>query len=353
MTRAQLTIRVGLPLLCIAVLVFLLWRPLKIQYYLHTYRLAPDALQVYSPPICELGAPARAAVINAIYAYAEDDEGGHLRVAAFHTLRCLRQREADARVGSTPGAGVVSADLEPDEEALDAMVHAYEHEPNALYRDEMQRFLTELDFRTRFRLWARLAGAADDLRGPYFRPQGPRFSPADHETPAMRDAWCADLAPILRRWVGPSADETLRNSHRAQASTLLLTEDCRGEDLPLAVGYLHIARLDKASTRFALSETLRVAREDVGRQSAIIEALTGANVECERSHMFLDALSRQSFLEGQALEALERWTHSIDEPCLRSWFPAESVEESRRQMSRTLRLADEGEDTPGSASLLK
>jgi hypothetical protein len=153
-------------------------------YTLWRDRRDPDA---NTTKLCETrGNGALPAIYRAFDEHGSDTDVAKFRVAIVDELRCIR-RKAGAEVSSDNE----KLDLPEDRRLTETIVRAWNQEPDAKLRDDMITFMSELDARAYFAIWAGIQAGPHPADGRLFLPSVRDVSPA------LRDAWCKVVRPVV------------------------------------------------------------------------------------------------------------------------------------------------------------
>ncbi len=137
--------------------------------------------------LCETrGRGALPAIYRAFDEHGSDAGVAKFRVAIVDELRCIRRK-----AGDEVSADNEKLDLPDDRQLVDTIVRAWNQEPDAKLREDMVTFMSELDARAYFAIWAGIQA------GPH--PADERlFLPSVRDvSPALRDAWCKVVRPVV------------------------------------------------------------------------------------------------------------------------------------------------------------
>jgi len=216
-----------------------LWRPVTVQYLLWRHRHDHDSFNRLLPTLCELGPRSREPVLRAFDAHDRGDDVAAFRVAVVHTLRCLRYQQVAAEIESGAFEHVRYADVPMDQAAVDAIVAAYASEPDPALRDEMMVYLGELDFRSRFTIFAGFIDSDHEIPDPWFPPPGidPHLLGVDE---VIRADWCEQLAPVYRSLLDGSGPQASAYDRFELGSVVrqLVVADCSEDDPEQVAAYL-------------------------------------------------------------------------------------------------------------------
>jgi hypothetical protein len=213
-------------LVAAAVTICIVFHPIDVTYRLWRYRSEADPY-LYIPDLCEKGPSVLPHVYEAFDEHGARDDVEGFRVAVVHTLRCVRYRN----VGPTYIGDHVYFDAPVDPKFVDVIVRAYHQEPSAERRHDMHVFMSELDFRAWFAIYAGFARGPHAIPYPY---EGlPSVDPygLERNDPAMRAEWCRLIAPIARDLIDRRVYETEHGTNRAHdAIRELAHAQCAAED---------------------------------------------------------------------------------------------------------------------------
>jgi len=180
---AKLAVAAGVVLVGVLVLAFV---TSTAWYRLWRYRRDPDSVVVYEPPLCSRGPAVLPAIYDAFEAHGGDADVGKFRLAVVAELRCLRRHQGD----------VVSADnerrdLPEDRRLFETIVRAWNQEPSAEIRDDMRTFMSELDFRAWYAIWAGIQS------GPHPSDRAGLTEVPSQQSEPMRAEWCRVVRPVV------------------------------------------------------------------------------------------------------------------------------------------------------------
>jgi hypothetical protein len=304
----------------LGVAVYIFWTPLEIRYRLWRTR-AGDSTSPSRPHLCDIGPDALDPVLAAFEEDGADPEMSNLRQVTAHTLRCLRRDRAAAVVGSRVAKDVAYADL-PLDPPVEVIARAFLAEPQESKRAQMKLYLDELDFRARFRVYALL------MAGPY--PVPTRMPTADpyERYPTMvpeplRQAWCAEVAPVARPILAGKSKRTFAGEETASAATELMANRCEPGDIDLLI---QLAADNGASATPALLALM------TNPDRARIDRVFARSTPCPVVDRFYSALlQRQAPLREEAARAF----HQVDISCLDRRCPR-SVKDCRSYLHERL-----------------
>lgn len=338
MTKKQLALRVMVPLLVIVALVALIWQPASVSLRLYQLRGDEASAQVAMAEIIDLGADMQAPLIDAVFAHAAEPNVGYFRPAAFEILARLRHEYVLTYRG--PDALLVPL----GEEAIDAMVLAYDNEPSAAYRQAMREVLWGVDEWTHFVVWGRAA------TGPYpieeipdahvFHCPGPRSACGDLDisdrlAPRLARPWCEHVGSVLSEWLENDATpftidgvKVLRDVHNR----------CGARDAVLLAN-LHSRAVELSGSE--LNEVLNHVFTHHERQAGVITALIHPNAECDWQRRLHRALEIRRPLVGETPEILSGWVSDMDDDCLAELFEETEPGARRERMRRSLGVSQE------------
>ena len=153
-------------------------------YTLWRDRRDPDA---NTTKLCETrGRSALPAIYRAFDEHGSDTDVGKFRVAIVDELRCIRGKDGD----EVP-ADNEKLDLPEDRQLAETIVRAWNQEPDAKLRENMITFMSELDARAYFAIWAGIQAGPHPADGRLFLPSVRDVSPA------LREAWCNVVRPVV------------------------------------------------------------------------------------------------------------------------------------------------------------
>ncbi|MFK8003476.1 MAG: hypothetical protein AB8H86_28150 [Polyangiales bacterium] len=330
MTKKQLALRVTLPLLVIIALVALIWQPAAVWFRLYQLRGDEAHAQAAMEPIIELGADMQAPLIDAVHAHAPEPDVGYFRPAAFEILARLRRE----RVVEHRNEGILI--VQPDEEAIDALVLAYENEPSAAYRQVMREALSGVDAWTFILFWGRSRGTPYPLEGvPYGYAGG--FGPnpcgephvfGDPLLPEVQTVWCEHVGTVVSRWLAEGSEPYVIDRPRLAR---LLDRRCAGEGSFAALG----ARAPDLNGS-ELNDVLNHAFTRHDRQEDVLSALIRPDAECNWQRRLHRALEIRRPLVGEAPELLRGWVSAMNDDCLAELFEETEPGARRDRMRRSL-----------------
>jgi hypothetical protein len=180
----------------VALVIYL--HPIEVTYRLWRYRHDPDSFNTYLPQLCDRGAGVLPRLYDAFEEHGQRTDVAAFRVAIANTLRCIRRKQ-----GPVTNEDNAYADLPADPRLFATIVRAYNQEPDAERRADMLVFMSELDFRAEFAIFAGMASGPYELPEPHT--SVPTVDGYDHERrgiahdyPAIRAEWCRVVRPVVR-----------------------------------------------------------------------------------------------------------------------------------------------------------
>jgi hypothetical protein len=185
-------------------------------YVLWRDRRDPDA---NTTKLCETrGRGALPAIYRAFDDHGNDADVAKFRVAIVDELRCIRRK-----AGDEVSADNETLDLPEDRQLAETIVRAWNQEPDAKLREDMITFMSELDARAYFAIWAGIQA------GPH--PAGDRlFLPTARDvSPALRDAWCKVVRPVVVDEL--DGDKVISEFERSELAYELGRTHCSDDDI--------------------------------------------------------------------------------------------------------------------------
>lgn len=339
MTKKQLALRITLPLLAIVALVALIWQPASVWFRLYQLRGDEASAQTAMAEIIELGADMQAPLIDAVFAHAPEPDVGYFRPAAFEILARLRREYVLTYRG--PDAWLVPL----DEEAIEAMVLAYENEPSAAYRQVMRETLWGVDEWTHFAVWGRTATGSHPIEeipdSHTILCPGPMSACGDLDvpellSPRLAGPWCEHVGAVVRVWL--ESDSAPFVIERVK---LLRHVENRCEFRREAIiADLRLRALDLNGAE--LNEVLNHAFTHHERQEGVIAALVHPDAGCDWQRRLHRALEIRRPLVGETPEILSGWVSDMDDVCLAELFEETEPEGRRERMRRSLGVSRAG-----------
>lgn len=334
MTKKQIALRVTLPLLAIVILVALVWQPTVVWFRIYQLRGDAAPSRDVTDAVVELGPTVQASLIDAIYAYAPEPDVGHFRPAAFGVIvRFRREHVLDHR---DHGIFVV----QPDNEAINAMVAAYESEPSAAYRQEMRQALRYVDEWTHFVFWGRTATGPypmEEIPHTHFitaprLPGGCDDMPMDPLLPELAGQWCEHVGSVVHRWLAEGSEPFVISRVRIER---LLDRRCAFDAL--------ITDLRERAPELSATELLEVlnhAFAHQGSQAEVLTALIHPGAECDWQRRLHRGLEIRRPHAAETPELLRAWVTDMDDACLAELFDDTEPNERRDRMRRSLGVSE-------------
>jgi hypothetical protein len=144
-------------------------------------------LDANTTKLCETrGRDALPAIYRAFDEHGSDTDVAKFRLAIVDELRCIRRKD-----GAEVSSDNEELDLPEDRRLAETIVRAWNQEPDAKLRENMITFMSELDARAYFAIWAGIQAGPHPAAGRLDLPSVRDLSPA------LRDAWCKVVRPVV------------------------------------------------------------------------------------------------------------------------------------------------------------
>jgi hypothetical protein len=228
--------------------------PISITYRLWRYRRDPDAM--WMPPLCAGGRANLPYIYAAFEKYGKDTDVAKFRAGIVAELRCIRRAQ-----GEVTNEANAYLDLPEDPPLTSAIVRAYNQEPDAEIRDDMLVFLSEVDFRAWFEIYAGIAiGPYESKRlsVPTIDPYAHKQKGVAHDYEVIRTEWCRIVRPVVMKKL-----DAARSYDQVDLLTELGRAHCADSDTALLQGLA--ARMDAADGGYGAMRGLILGTDSVTR----------------------------------------------------------------------------------------